>query len=78
MVHPPRPVLARGKVRHVGEAVAFVVAESQAAAQDASEAILVDYKDLPTVIDPRCSAGRRRATNCRRSARQSDLRLPHR
>ena len=52
MVHPPRPVLARGKVRHVGEAVAFVVAESQAAAQDASEAIFVDYKDLPTVIDP--------------------------
>ena len=27
MAHPPRPVLARGKVRHVGEAVAFVVAE---------------------------------------------------
>lgn len=52
MVHPPRPVLARGKVRLVGEAVAFVVAESLAAAQDASEAILVDYKDLPAVVDP--------------------------
>jgi carbon-monoxide dehydrogenase large subunit len=52
MVHPPRPVLARGKVRHVGEAVAFVVAETLTEAQDAAEAIFVDYKDLPAVIDP--------------------------
>lgn len=52
MAHPPRPVLARGKVRHVGEAVAFIVAETVAAAQDASEAIFVDYKDLPAVADP--------------------------
>ena len=33
---PPRPVLARGRVRHVGEPVAFVVAQSHMAARDAA------------------------------------------
>jgi len=46
---PPRPVLAQGKVRHVGECVACIVAESSQAAQDASELIAVEYKDLPAV-----------------------------
>jgi carbon-monoxide dehydrogenase large subunit len=50
--HPARPVLAQKKVRHVGEEVALVVAETAAQAQDAAEAILVDYKDLPAVIGP--------------------------
>ena len=48
--HPHRPVLAQGKVRHVGEEVALVVAETLAQAQDAAEAIVVDYRDLPAVI----------------------------
>ena len=46
---PPRPVLAQGKVRHVGECVACVVAESPLAAQDALELIVVGYRDLPAV-----------------------------
>jgi carbon-monoxide dehydrogenase large subunit len=46
---PPRPVLAQGKVRHVGECVACVVAESAHTAQDAAELIAVEYKDLPAV-----------------------------
>ena len=46
---PPRPVLAHGKVRHVGECVACVVAESPQAAQDAAELIAVEYRELPAV-----------------------------
>src|SRR5579883_3199329 len=45
----PRPVLAVGKVRHVGEPVALVAAETLAAARDAAEAIAVEYEDLPAV-----------------------------
>jgi carbon-monoxide dehydrogenase large subunit len=46
----PRWSLARGKVRYVGEPVALVVAESAAQAQDAAEAISVDYRELPAVV----------------------------
>src|SRR6266852_1025399 len=46
---PPRPVLAQGKVRHVGECVACVVAESRERAQDAAELIAVEYRELPAV-----------------------------
>ena len=46
-----RHVLALDRVRYVGEAVAAVVAESRQAALDASEAIMVDYEDLPAVVD---------------------------
>ena len=49
---PPNYPLARGKVRFAGEAVAFVVAESRAEAQDAAERIAVDYEELPAVVDP--------------------------
>ena len=45
----PRPVLAQGAVRHVGEAVAMVVAESISAGRDALEAILVDYDTKPSI-----------------------------
>ncbi|MGH9101866.1 MAG: xanthine dehydrogenase family protein molybdopterin-binding subunit [Acidimicrobiales bacterium] len=47
-----RPPLADGKVRFVGDAVAVVVAESKAAAVDASEAVVVDYEELDWVVDP--------------------------
>jgi len=47
----PRPVLAHGKVRHVGQPVAWVVAETMAAARDAAEAIEVEYEPLPAVTD---------------------------
>ena len=46
---PPRPALADGVVRHVGDPVAFVAAETLAQARDAAEAILVDYEELPAV-----------------------------
>jgi carbon-monoxide dehydrogenase large subunit len=48
---PPRPVLAIGAVRHVGDPVAFVVAETAAAARDAAEAVLVEYDPLPAIVD---------------------------
>ena len=48
---PHRDVIARGRVRYVGQEVALVVASSAAAAQDAAEAIEVEYRDLPSVVD---------------------------
>ena len=51
LVIPPRRVLARGRVRHVGEAVAFVVADTRREALDAADAIEVDYEPLPVVTD---------------------------
>ena len=51
----PRPVLATAKVRHVGEAVALVVAERLDQARDAAEAIAVDYEELPAVVDVRAA-----------------------
>ncbi|MCG8361416.1 MAG: xanthine dehydrogenase family protein molybdopterin-binding subunit [Kiloniellales bacterium] len=47
---PPRPALAQGRVVHVGQPVALVVAETLEAARDAVELIEVDYADLPAVI----------------------------
>ncbi len=47
----PRPALAIGKVRHVGQPVALVVAETLDQAKDAAEAIVVDYEELPSVVD---------------------------
>ncbi len=46
-----RPPLAEGKVRFVGEAVAVVIAETEAAAVDAAELVLVDYDPLEPVVD---------------------------
>ncbi|RAU22777.1 carbon monoxide dehydrogenase [Paramagnetospirillum kuznetsovii] len=43
----PRPVLAGPRVRHAGEPVAFVVAETAGQARDAAEAVMVDYAPLP-------------------------------
>jgi carbon-monoxide dehydrogenase large subunit len=50
-VMPPFPLLAQGRARHVGEAVAAVVAETSAAARDAAEAVEVAYDPLPAVVD---------------------------
>ncbi|MFL6799178.1 MAG: xanthine dehydrogenase family protein molybdopterin-binding subunit [Xanthobacteraceae bacterium] len=48
---PHRNVLAHGRVRFVGEPVALVIGETQAAAQDGAERIAVDYRDLPAVVE---------------------------
>jgi carbon-monoxide dehydrogenase large subunit len=46
---PPYPILAEGEVRHVGDAVAFVVAETVDKARDAIEAIEVNWTPLPAI-----------------------------
>jgi carbon-monoxide dehydrogenase large subunit len=51
MVNPGTPSIAVERVKHVGEAVAIVVARSRSAAADAIEAIDVDYEPLPVVLD---------------------------
>ena len=54
MVEPPRWALARDTVRHVGEPVAAVFAEAPQLAQDAAEAVEVDYEPLPLIEDETC------------------------
>jgi carbon-monoxide dehydrogenase large subunit len=51
-VNPGRPQLASERVRHVGDPVAMVVAETLEQAKDAAELIEVDYEILPSVVDP--------------------------
>ncbi|HUF81020.1 MAG TPA: xanthine dehydrogenase family protein molybdopterin-binding subunit, partial [Burkholderiales bacterium] len=51
IIKPPRPVLATRKVRHVGDAVAMVVADTALAAQDAAELVEIEYRDLPAVVN---------------------------
>ena len=51
MQEPKHPVLADGKVRHVGDPIAVVVADTYEQARDAAEAILVDIEPLPAVVD---------------------------
>ncbi len=51
MKEPPHPVLAQGKVRHVGDAVALVVADTLLQAKDAAELVEVEYDELAPVID---------------------------
>jgi carbon-monoxide dehydrogenase large subunit len=46
---PPYPILAKDEVRHVGDAVAFVVADTIDHARDAMEAIEVNWSPLPAV-----------------------------
>jgi carbon-monoxide dehydrogenase large subunit len=45
-----RPILVADRVRHVGDRVAFVVAETAAQARDAAELVEVDYEPLPAVV----------------------------
>ena len=56
MLTPVRYALAADKVRHVGEAVAAVIAESVGAAKDAAEAVIVDIDPLPAVTAPGLAA----------------------
>lgn len=51
MQEPGHPVLARGKVRHVGDPIAAIVAETKEQARDAAEAIGLDIEELPAVVD---------------------------
>jgi CO/xanthine dehydrogenase Mo-binding subunit len=47
MAEPKHPVLAEGKVRHVGDPIAVVIAETKQQARDAAELIEIDLQDLP-------------------------------
>jgi len=51
MKEPKHPILAEGKVRHVGDPVAVVVAETPEQARDAAEAIEFEIEALPAVVD---------------------------
>ncbi|PKP67754.1 MAG: carbon monoxide dehydrogenase, partial [Alphaproteobacteria bacterium HGW-Alphaproteobacteria-5] len=51
MLEPKHPILAEGKTRYVGDAVACVVAETLDEARDAAEAVVLDITELPAVID---------------------------
>ena len=59
MAEPPRWALARGTVRHVGDPVAAVFAESRALAEDAAESVRVDYEPLELLEDEICFRWRR-------------------
>ena len=62
MVNPPHWPLAIDEVHFAGEGVAVVVAESREVARDAAEKVLVDYEDLPVVLDlEEAAAGVQRA-----------------
>jgi carbon-monoxide dehydrogenase large subunit len=54
-----RPLLADGTVNHAGEAVAMIVAESRYLAQDAVDAVVVDYEPLEAVVDLKDAASNR-------------------
>ncbi len=60
--HFEREALASERVRFVGEAVAMVVAESAAAAQDAADLVMVDYEPLPVSMDAQAAVGSDSAT----------------
>src|SRR5438067_7053822 len=51
-LNPSQPLLAHDKVRHVGEAVAIIAAETREEAEDAAELVALDLEELPPVIDP--------------------------
>jgi carbon-monoxide dehydrogenase large subunit len=53
MAAPPRTPLAEGKAYYLGQPVAAIVAQSRVEAQDAADLALVDYEDLPSVVDAR-------------------------
>ena len=53
LIVPPRTALATGRVRHVGDPVAFIVADSAALAREAAERVEIDYAPLPAVVDGR-------------------------
>jgi len=51
MKEPKHPLLVADKARHVGDAIAVVIAETKEQAIDAAEAVIVEYEELPCVVD---------------------------
>ncbi len=52
ILNPRQPMLCTDKVRHVGEAVAIVIARTRVEAEDAAELVNVEYDSLPAVVEP--------------------------
>lgn len=52
MKEPPHPLLVADSVKHVGDAVAMIIAETKEQARDAAELVEVDYEELPAVANP--------------------------
>jgi len=50
MAEPPHPVLATGRVRHVGDPVAVVIAATREEAAEAADRVVVDYRPVPSAI----------------------------
>jgi carbon-monoxide dehydrogenase large subunit len=51
MKEPAHPILATGKVRHVGDPICAIVAETLSQARDAAELIVLDITELPAVVN---------------------------
>src|SRR5262245_50254460 len=51
-LNPQQPLLAHDKVRHIGEAIAIIVAASRDQAEDAAEQVTWDLEELPALVDP--------------------------
>ena len=75
MAMPPRPAIVVDRVRHVGDTVAVVVAETAAQARDAAELVAVDYEPLPAVVETGAALDAGPARGVGRTSRQSLLRL---
>ena len=56
MKEPPHPLLVVNKVRHLGDGIVVVIAESKAEARDAAELVEIEYDVLEAVIDPKQAA----------------------
>src|SRR3954468_10238740 len=54
-LNPQQPLLAHDKVRHVGEAVAIIVAQTRYLAEDAAELVRLDLEELSAVVDPKAA-----------------------
>ena len=66
-----QPVLAKDKVRHVGEGIVAIVAESRYIAEDAVGDVIVNYEPLPANVDTVKSSNRKRIASSRRPGRKS-------
>ena len=62
-----QPVLAFDEVRYQGEAVAIVAADHPEIARRALDEIVVEYEELPPIVDPEAALGRRRTDPCIRA-----------
>ncbi len=71
---PPYPILARDEVKHVGDAVAFVVADSLDQARDGAETIAIEWDALPHVIGAAAALAQERAAGVAQATQQSRLR----